>query len=163
MQVIKLVCGGHFQNNTDACLQDGVICFLFSKCLSIDPDVCAFSDAELSRIRADLCGSSPPDIGAALSVLYQQVSTDTFANRMHLLPRPANWVCWATEKICAATATHDLKLFVPASAAQGPAGGSTASPSQTLVASISPPAAPFIHRAVTGSLLCGLMSRMFRL
>ena len=145
---------------------------MFARFLSIDPVVEAFSSDELHRIRDDLCGSTLPTVGPALTALYEQVSHDNFANRMHLLPRPANWVCWASEKICHRTANHDLNLMLPAGsenvqdatglastgagAATRESGGHAATsgspPRAGLVANISPPAAPFIRQAVLGEI-----------
>lgn len=143
-----------------------MICYVFATLLQADTHAAAVSTDDLVRMRDVLSQSSEPMVGEALQVLYDQVRNDNFSNRMHLLPRPTNWMCWGSEKICDKTSIDNIKIRMqpptvstPEETVDGEIAGltplGTGGPADTaveeaVVAVISPPAAPFIHRAASG-------------
>lgn len=111
LQVVKIVCGGGAQNNSDVPLQNGVICYAYAVLRGADPRT-------KDSIVQTLIPEWDPDAEILSDVgrlLYAHALDGRHTNAIQLLPMPADFSCWCAEALHPDTYTGVLQIKLSAS------------------------------------------------
>lgn len=110
MQVVKLACGGGFQNNSDDAILAGVASYAYAVLTRSDSRT---STSPFRTMVPEWDPNDAPDEGPTFSaarLLYHHIGDGTYNNVGQLLPCPVDWTAWSAETLTCQTFTGDLRI-----------------------------------------------------
>lgn len=108
--MVKLACGGGFQNNCDDAILAGVASYAYAVLTGSDSRT---SSSPFRTMVPEWDPNDAPDEGPTFSaarLLYHHVGDGTYDSVGQLLPRPVDWTAWSAEAMSCHTFTGDLQI-----------------------------------------------------
>lgn len=123
--MVKLIWPKGRKLNADKYLQDGVAAYAYAVLIGSDPRT---EQSVVMKFAAGLDLSEPDDmLPDSIHFLLGHLTDGTFSSVWQLLPRPAEYPCWAAEPLSSATYQGCLQITLPHTENSGDPADSQAS------------------------------------